>query len=174
MTVVDSKGYRSSQLRAALRRALGVCLLALVPAAFGQGPSPEAAPQAPQAASFSPTVTVSELHDAYISAFEDAERTGVLSHRHDRAQDDARRPAALQPLHPLPPGDARAPCAPAPARPRNAHLDQLFLSYLEENELEEVVFGINGAVIIRCGPCLPRIKELARCPSGRRPAGSSC
>ncbi|MBI5623497.1 MAG: beta-N-acetylhexosaminidase [Elusimicrobia bacterium] len=170
MTVVDPKGYRSSQLRAALRRVLGACLLALVLAAFGQGPSPEAAPQAPQApqaAASSRTVTVSELHDAYISAYEDAERKRVLGLIIATAPKTTRdvqrlfdlfirfptpvmRDAVMRSLHQL--------------DPKSAHLEPLFLSYMEEDEPEEVVFGINGAVIIRCAPCLPKLKDFAKLP----------
>ncbi|MFA6317061.1 MAG: beta-N-acetylhexosaminidase [Elusimicrobiota bacterium] len=173
MTIVDPKGYRSSQLKAALAAALGCALLAFVPPARGQsglGPvSPPAGSLLDQAGavSSSRTASVSHLHDQFISVVESDARGELL------ARIGATTPVTTRDIQRLfdlfirfPQPVVRAKVIECLDRldPKASHLESLFLAYMEEDEAEEVFFGIRGAAIIRCAACLPRIKEVAKLP----------
>ncbi|MBI5622786.1 MAG: beta-N-acetylhexosaminidase [Elusimicrobia bacterium] len=154
-TVVDSKGYRSSSLKAALAAVLGACLLMAAPPAGGQAPSQPGA------------ATITGLHDEYITAVEEPDRAKALARIAETTPVTTRDVQRLFDLF------IRFPALPVRGAvmrslhrldPSRSHLESLFVSYMEEDDAEEQVFGINGAVIIRCGACLPKIKEVASRP----------
>ncbi|MBI5210306.1 MAG: beta-N-acetylhexosaminidase [Elusimicrobia bacterium] len=110
-------------------------------------------------------MTVAELQEAYVGNIDEKKRDDVLARLAATAPVTTRdvqrlfdlfirfpspkvRDAAMRSLHLL--------------DPKSPHLDTVFLAYLEEKEAEEVLFGINGALIVRCAACLPKIKEVAR------------
>ncbi|MBI4679514.1 MAG: beta-N-acetylhexosaminidase [Elusimicrobia bacterium] len=171
MTSIDAKGYRSSQLSAVFRRVVGCAGLALAASA----PWAQAAGQSINQQMTSPApVSVTELHESFVATVDDAQRARIIERL------GAATPVTTRDVQRLFDLFIRFPTLPVRGAvmrslhrldPKASHLEAIFLSYMEEDDAEEVVFGINGALVIRCPACLPKIREFAQRPlPGEDPA----
>lgn len=169
---VDAKGYRLSSLKTALHAVLRLAALAAL--AVGASPAAAQAPPAPVELDLrgpAPAAGIGRLHALFIEAVEMESRREILK---ELSQTAPATPQEVQWLYDLfarfPTAEVRGAVMISLYRtdPGARHLDKVFLEYLEDKEAESILWGINGALVLRTQEALPMIRKVAR---RRLPAG---